>query len=255
VSEEHRNWIKEAEDYLNDKYQETSRVLHPELTPSTLEINPALDKREAEHLMRGVEEQFFSIDDRGYVQSMFLPPPSGKNTRQKMLQLFWAKKNGRGLFREGVCQLATVSSLVFEYGWNDYQIAMEPGIAHFGHLAYAVDIIIRDKTIRIIVCGEVKRDHSEFEYLVKGFRYCCNRGPHAKKECKFPKNHAKYEFCSAIRPLYFFAVAPGTQLCFKLTFNTAGAGIQEERGSLISRSEVEDSLCLEGSRKRQIDRA
>jgi hypothetical protein len=93
---------------------------------------------------------------------------------------------------------------------------MEPGISEFGGLAYGVDILIRDPERDIIICGEIKKDHAEFQKLVNGFRYCCQRGPHAKDECAFAKNHPKYEFCSAIKPRCFFAAAPGEEICFTL---------------------------------------
>lgn len=194
-------------------------------------IAPDLDEDEARCFISGLENGLFTVDDEGYVQSALLPPPSRKNTKQKMLQLFWRKKNGRGLFREGVCQLATVSSLILEQGWNSDQVMMEPGISEFGGLAYGVDILIRVPESNTVICGEVKKDRAEFQKLVDGFRYCCQRGPHTKAECAFAQNHPKYEFCSAIKPACFFATAPGKKICFSLTYDGT-ARIEKETHEL-----------------------
>jgi hypothetical protein len=98
------------------------------------------------------------------------------------------------------------------------KIIMEPGIAEFGKLAYGVDIFIRDTERGAIICGEVKKNRSEFEALVEGFRYCCQGGAHGKAQCSFSKNHPKFEFCSVVKPRYFFATAPGEEICFKLVY-------------------------------------
>ena len=135
-----RNWIKEAEEYLCNGYAR----LGARETSAQLLITPSLDNNEALYFIRGLEEGLFLVDGEAYVQSQLLPRPSGKNTKQKMMQLFWTTKGGQVLFREGVCQLATVSSLILKYGWCKDKIIMEPGIAEFGKIAYGVDILIRD---------------------------------------------------------------------------------------------------------------
>lgn len=233
-SEANRNWTTEAEGYLSDRFKGFCCVRNPELPATTLAIDPMLDANEAQDFLLGLEHNLFTIDSEGYVQSALLPHRSRKSTKQKMLQLFWLKSNGSlGLFREGLCQLATVSSLILNYGWPKSQIFLEPSKANFGPLAYAVDILIRDKAMAIVACGEVKRNQSEFRKLIEGFRDCCERGCHAKTECRFPKNHAKYAFCCKFRPHYFFAVAPGEQLCFKMLFSDDRASILEEHTELL----------------------
>lgn len=230
-----RNWIKEAEILLNTRYAQVCATLD-KMPTSFLKIQPALDEEEAQYFLQGLETGLFAIDDEGYIQSKLLPPVSGKNDRQKILQLFWRTAGGRNLFREGVCQLATISSLILKYGWQSDHIIMEPGIEEFKGLAYGVDILIRDPKRNIVICGEVKRNNAEFKKLIDGFRHCCQRGPHPKDECEFSKNHPKYEFCSSIKPSYFLAIAPGQAISFKLSYNKHPF-IENEKSELIYSSE------------------
>ncbi len=213
---EDENWIQRAEALLQAQYALVCESVDFGQDYAPLKIAPALDPDEARNFVSGLEQGLFTVDPEGYVQSPLLPPPSGKNTRQKMLQLFWTRKNGRTLFREGICQLATVARLILEHGWSKNHIIMEPGIAEFGNLAYGVDIVIRDVESNVTISGEVKKDTAEFEKLIAGFRACCTKGPHTKADCAFPQNHAKYEFCAATKSSYFFATAPGQTICFSL---------------------------------------
>jgi len=223
MHEKGRDWTKEAERFISDRY---SLICNQPIS-----IRPPLHDLEAQYFLRGFEAGFFSIDQSGYVQSTMLPGPSGKNTKQKMMQLTWRVPRGWTLFREGVCQLATVSSLILRYGWRKEDISLEPTKREFKGLAYGVDILIRDGSSQRI-CGEVKRDRSEFRRLVEGFRHCCREGSeHQKGQCKFHRNHSKYEFCKEFKPDYFFAVAPGEQICFKM----AGLNIEQELPDLIYR--------------------
>lgn len=229
IAHENRNWIKEAENFLYERYIHLRHLDPPEVMP--LIINPPLDESEARYFIRGLEEKLFYVYDGEYVQSTLLPLPSGKNTTQKMLQLFWARKGRWGLFREGVCQLATASSLILKYGWPSADVVMEPCKGEFRDFAYGVDLLIRDEARGITICGEVKRNRSEFRRLIEGFRYCCQRGPHTRDQCSFAKNHRKYQFCAEVKPepVYFFATAPGEEICFKLV----GLEIREEHRGLV----------------------
>lgn len=214
-----RSWIDDAQEYIRDRYLRACASLDEDHSPVLPVLAPAWDVDEARCFMQGLEQGLFWVDDEGYVQSPLLPAPSGNNTKQKMLHLFWKKKTGRGVFREGLCQLATVSSLVLDLGWGIDQIVMEPGRREFNDLAYAVDILVRDVDSGILICGEVKKDRAEFQQLISGFRACCQRGPHAKDDCANAKNHAKYALCSAAKPALFFAAAPGEAICFSLAFD------------------------------------
>ncbi len=168
-------WIAGAEAYLQDRYDRIRRDGGNTLAPR-FAINPPLDGQESEYFLRGMEEGIFSIDDQGYAQSVTLPPPSGKGTQKKILQLFWNSAGGRYLFREGVCQLATVSALTLKYHWRLDQIEMEPTFPDFPHLAWAVDIVLRSAEGTIAACCEVKRNDRELDQLVAGFRHCCTWG-------------------------------------------------------------------------------
>lgn len=212
-----RDWIAETEQYLKERYHAAIANL-PSNLGSDLVIKPKLDVNESKYFLLGVEAGLFSIDD-GYPQSAFLPPPSKGERKQKMLQLFWRGKSSRFLFREGVCQLAAASSLVIKHGWDISQIQMEPPIKRFGALAYAVDILIGSPSGNIFVCGEVKSSDREFEKLIRNFRSCCARGKHRKSECECKSNHPKYEMCAVQKPAYFWAVSPGRETCFRLTYD------------------------------------
>jgi hypothetical protein len=227
IAQDNRNWIREAEAYLQERYVRLLSLKLLELMPMV--INPPLHESEAQYFIRGLEEGLFAVDDEGYVQSTLLPHRPRKNTKQKILCLFWARNGRWRLFREGVCQMATASSLILKYGWLNTHIRMEPSKAEFRELAYGVDILIRDKASNITICGEVKRNRSEFQQMVEGFRYCCQRGLHASEQCKFAKNHPKYDFCAEFKPAYFFVTAPGEEICFKLV----GLDIQEEHRGLV----------------------
>jgi hypothetical protein len=86
-----------------------------------------------------------------------------------------------------VCQLATVSALALKLGWPVDQIEMEPRLPEFPTLAWAVDILLRDKAGAVAACCEVKRNNREFAQMVTGFRQCCDKGQHKKGECGFGK--------------------------------------------------------------------
>jgi len=217
--------------FLQQKYQH----LCPDQLP--LAIVPPINENEAQFFLRGLEQGIFSIDEEGYVQTQLLPLPSGQNRKQKSIQLFWTGRHCRFLFREGVCQLSTVASLILKYGWSADQIAMEPGRRDFGKLGYGVDVVIRNAQRQIVVCGDVKRDARELQLLIHGFRYCCGVGPHYKDACRFKRDHAKYEFCSVAKPSYFFATAPGQEICFMLSHNGQVA-IQKESSRLVYPADI-----------------
>lgn len=223
-----RDWIKETEDHLHQLY---ARICERENIRPNFNIKPDLSVEEAEYFIRGLEENLFTIDDEGYVQSAFLPPHTKGSKKQRMTQFFWRKGDSKFLFREGINQVAVASSLVLKYGWNNNSVKMEPNIAEFEDLAYAVDFFIKDETGKIPVCGEAKRNKAEFNNLINGFRSCCERAPHTKADCLFPKNHAKYQFCARYKPAYFFATAPNQQICFSLSHDD-GVHIKAEMTEL-----------------------
>jgi hypothetical protein len=224
-------FIEQATALLHDRYQRLLRAGANELTPG-LAIKPGLDAKEAEYFLLGIERGIFSIDDESYVQSTVLPPPSKKGTQKRILQLFWRRQGRRYVFREGVCQLATVAELVLGHQWPIERIQMEPRSPEFPNLAWAVDIILRGAGGTIVAGCEVKRNDRELDRLLKGFDYCCTRGSHSKAECEFKINHAKFEFCATKRPGWFMAVSPGKQVLLRLSYDNGGVTIGEQIGPL-----------------------
>ena len=233
-----RDWVGDLERWLQDSFAELCETIGQPVPPAGLRINPALGLEESKYFLLGLEDGLFLPDDLGYVQSELLPPPSKGNTRQKMCQIFWHNPPPPRLFREGVCQLSTAASLILKRGWLRSQIVMEPSIKEHRSLAYGVDILVRSPTGKILAAVEVKRSVAELQKLITDLRACCKRGAHAKDDCGFPQNHPKYEFCALYKPVYFWAVAPEADVCFKMKYQDGSIDL-EELISLPPRSLIE----------------
>ena len=231
-------WTGELEQWLQQRYVELCETIGQPVPLTGLRISPPLGMEEAEYFLRGLEDGLFEIDELGYVQSDLLPPPSEGNTRQKMCQIFWHNPLPPRLFREGVCQLATASSLILKRGWLKSHLVMEPSIKEHRSFAYGVDILVKTSPQKILICVEVKRSAAELQKLIRDLSACCMRGAHGRDDCGFPQNHPKYEFCAFYEPAYFFAVAPDAEICFKLKYES-GAIELEQLPSLPPRSLLE----------------
>lgn len=231
------DWIAKAQGLLQYHYDCILLADGPQTQFPTFAVEPSLDPSEAEYFVRGIEEGIFSIDNEGYVQSSVLPPPSHRRTQKRILQLFWRRFGRRYLFREGVCQVATVAELTLKYGWPLKQIKMEPTFPELPRLAFAVDIALMTDGGRVVALCEVKRNDREMDQLLNSFRHCCAAGPHRRNECRFRKNHPKYQFCSAFEPSYFLAASPGRTVCWKLSYR-GGVVIQEEFYGLLYRGSL-----------------
>lgn len=221
-----RNWEVEAEKFLRERFDILCQLVDQAATKESLRIEPRLAAEEAKLFLQGLETELYRIDFEGYVQSALLPP-SGKNTKQKMCQIFWHNPPPPRLFREGVCQLSTAARLVLERGWPQERIAMEPTSWDHGPLAYSVDILLKTETNGIVAAVEVKRSPKELATLKRGFIHCSSRPSHSRTECRFPQNHPKHAFCARYRPHYFWAVAPGAEFCFKLSYFSEGIDLVE----------------------------
>lgn len=228
----------ELERYLRDRFVQLCASTGQAVPFSGLRINPPLGIEEAKYFLLGLEDGLFLPDEEGYVQSELLPPPSQGNTKQKMCQIFWHNPPPPRLFREGVCQLSTASSLILKRGWLKKQILMEPSIKEHRSLAYGVDILIKSTKGEILVCVEVKRSVAELQKLITDLRTCCKRGAHPKDDCGFPQNHPKYEFCAFYKPTYFLGVAPDSEVCFGMTYDDDSIEL-EQLASLPQRSMIE----------------
>jgi hypothetical protein len=115
---------------------------------------------------------------------------------------------------------------------------MEPDLGDDRDTSYGIDILIKLHPGQILAGVEVKRSAVELQKLITDLRMCCKRGPHAKDDCGFPQNHPKYEFCALYQPAYFWAVAPDTDVCFRMKY--VGSAIElEQLPSLPPRSLLE----------------
>ena len=208
-----RDWISEANKYLRCKY----RGLDEKLDPTLPDFDPELTDWESRYFLLGLEQGLFTIDCEGYTQSCFLPPP--KKDKQMIFQLFNHFSGGnRSLSREKVCQLATVSYLVINRNWDKSRIKMEPSYCVNGiPIQWAVDISIESASGEVLVGCEMKKGRKEHEKLIRDFKDCSERGQHGKDECDNGE-HSKFNFCSQIKPKYFFMVSPGKKQCLELTY-------------------------------------
>lgn len=232
-----RDWAGELERWLQDRFAEVCETIGQPVPLSGLRINPSLGIEESRFFLLGLEAGLFRPDEEGYVQSELLPSPSPGNIRQTMCQLFWHNSPPR-LFRECVCQLSTASSLIMKRGWLKSHILMEPDCKDDRDTSYGIDILVKSPTGQILACVEVKRSVAELQKLITDLRACCKRGAHAKDDCGFPQNHPNYEFCAFYKPIYFWAVAPDADVCFRMKYNDGRIEL-EQLTSLPPRSVIE----------------
>ena len=217
-----RDWIQEADAYLRQKYDYF--LAGKKGCPSKLpKYSPPLAMWEAKYFMLGLKKSLFTVDCETYVQTKMLYPAAKKNYRQRTIQLIWEnmKTSGNkqipGLFREGVCQMATASYLSIHDKWEVPEIELEPPKKDYGDLAYAVDILLRESKERVAVCCEVKSNKKEFDQLMREFKHCCEIGDHKEEKCN-KDNHPKFAMCWALRPRYFYAISPEDRQCYELTY-------------------------------------
>jgi hypothetical protein len=233
-----RDWIWELERWLEKKFGAACRALGYAVPPSGIRIYPALELKEAEYFLLGMEADLFRVDDEGRIQSDLLARTSGEN--ESVSQIFCQGPLPPRLFREGVCRLAAASFLVLERGWPKAQVLIEPAIEEHHPSAEAVDMVVQSASGEILICAEVKRNGAELGKLIRDLRVCCQRGRHGRDDCGFPQNHPTYEFCASYKPAYFWAVAPDGDVCFKMRYSD-GVIELDELSSLLQRSMIESS--------------
>lgn len=234
-----RDWTGELERYLRDRFADLCATIGQVIPVSGLRINPPLGIEEAKYFLLGLEDGLFLPDEEGYVQSELLQASITGTAAQKACRLF-RRDPPPGLFRESVCQLSTVSFLILKRGWLKSHILMEPDLQDPRGTSYGVDILVKSPAGQILICVEVKRTVAELEKMMTDLRTCCKRGAHANDDCGFPQNHPKYEFCAVYKPTYFWGVAPGTDVCFRMKYN--GDSIElEQLASLPPRSMIESN--------------
>lgn len=202
---------------------------------SGLKINPPLAVWEAQYFLLGLEENLFSLDGEGQVQSdLAADPQKGSGLG---LPIFSPERPPR-LLRENICQLAAVSFLILERGWLQRQVILERSRAEHRSTSHGLDLLIRAAGDRTDIWVEVKRSGVELQKLIADLRACSRRGPHAQRDCGFPQNHPRYEFCLSCRPAYLWAVAPDAEVCFGLSYGEGSIEL-EELPALPARSMLE----------------
>ena len=233
-----RDWAGELERWLRERFAELCDTIGQPVPLSGLRTNPSLGIEESKYFLLGMETGLFLPDEFGYVQSELLPPPSRENMRQKTCQIFWYDPPPPRLFRECVCQLSTASFLIIQRGWLTSHILLEPDCKDDRDMSYGIDILVKSPAGELLVAVEVKRSAVELQKLITDLSACCKRGAHAKDDCGFPQNHPKYDFCASYKPTYFWAVAPDSDVCFRMKYN--GGSIElEQLTSLPPRSRLE----------------
>ena len=182
-----RDWKGELERYLQNSFAEQYRAIGQPVPLSGLRINPALGLEESKYFLLGLETGLFQLDKESYVQSELLPAPSEGNTRQEDCRLFCHEPLSPRFFRESVCQLATVSLLIFKRGWLKSHLLMESNIQGYRSPTDKADIMIRSITGELLVCVEVKRSVAELQKLITDLRHVANEEHTHKATVVFPK--------------------------------------------------------------------
>lgn len=231
-----RDWQDEVEELLEDKLVSLCETVDQPYPSSGLRVAPPLAAEEAKSFLLGIEAGLFELDSEGYVLSPLL---TGKRGKTRSCQIFWHDPPPPRLFRERICQLATAAALVLERGWQTSQIELEPATTEEDPQRNDVDILVKSTSGHLFAAVEVKRSAPELAKLKRDFYQCCRRGKHPEAECGFPQNHAKYEFCASQKPLYLWAVAPGEEMCFELTYDGDGRIDLEELPTFPARSVIE----------------
>ena len=229
-----RDWTSELEAYLQIKFAELCEASGQSVPLTGLRISPPLAAEESKYFLLGLEEGLFRSGEAGHIESELLAAPDKKN--EKICRIFCHDPPPPRLFREGICQLATASSLILKRGWLRSQIRLES--RENSVPAHGANILVSSLAGKLLVAVVVKRSVAELEKLVADLRACCKRGAHAKDDCGFPQNHPNYEFCASFQPPYLWAVAPGAEIC--LSVNYHGREIEIDRlPSLPARSMID----------------
>jgi hypothetical protein len=209
-----RNWPAELATYLQETFASSCAALRQPLPFSGLRINPPLGKEESQYFLLGLEAGLFYIDTKGNVRSdVFLATKTAN-----VCALFRHDPPPARFSRETVCQLSTASMLILKRGWLKNHVLIESMTEENRSLAGGGDIMITSEAGHLVVAAKVKRSVPELEKLIKDLRTCCNRGAHALDDCGFPQNHPVFEFCADYRPLYFWGVAPGADVCLQMKY-------------------------------------
>lgn len=228
-----RDWVRDLSNYLQQAFVRLCEVLGHSRPTAALRSNLPLEVAEAKYFLLGLEHGLFHFDENVRLQSDLFAYSEAGNPKRELCQIFALNPPAR-IVRESVCKLATASALVLERGWLPAQVKTEAGEA----APYGVDMIIESVAGEALVYIEVKRSVHEVEKFTSDFRQCCRRGAHAKADCAFQQNHDMYEFCVRFAPTHLWIVAPGADVCFKLSYPSRMVE-PEQLGTLPRRSHIE----------------
>jgi len=232
-----RDSVTELVQWLQDKFVESCEAIGQPVPFAGLRISPPIRPEEAKYFLLGLETGLFRIDEFGGVHSVLRTSRVGV-AGSAGCRLFSSDPLPPRLVRDSICQLSTASFLILKRGWLTSHIQLDPNLKDDRGTPYGIDILVRSTTGQILICVEVKRSAAELQKLSADLRACCFRGPHGRDQCGFPQNHPNYEFCASFKPVYFWAVAPDADVCFKMNYE--GQTIKPEQlMSLPPRSLIE----------------
>src|SRR5437763_16752395 len=118
-----RDWTSELEAYLQIKFAEVCEAIGQSVPLTGLLISPPLAAEESKYFLLGLEEGLLRPGEAGHIESELLAAPDEES--EKTCRIFWHDPPLPRLFREGICQLATASSLILKRGWLRSQIRLE----------------------------------------------------------------------------------------------------------------------------------
>jgi hypothetical protein len=229
--------LTHTESLLQQKFARICAAAGQRTPLSGLKITPPLAAWEAQYFLLGLEEGLFAIDEEGQVESSLM---AGFGMGSGLGFPIFSPERPPRLLRENVCQLAAASFLVLERGWLRGQVTLERSRPEHHSTPHGVDLLVRSTSDRTDIWVEVKRSVVELQKLLADLRACSRRGAHPQKDCGFPQNHPRYEFCISRKPAYLWAVAADAEGCFKITYEQSLIEF-EQLTSLPPRSLIEIS--------------
>jgi len=229
-----RPWETELEQFLQSKLDALSVTPNQGIGRRTVRIFPPPAEDEAKYFMLGMEAGLFEVGQDGRIQSRLLALPAEHSETGEIFGLFTSEPGTPRLVRERVVQLAAAAALIFDRGWLERQVQLLPSGA-----GDPVDILLRSLSGKLLTAVAIKRTAPELTKLDLDLSQCCRRGEHPIDNCGFPQNHRYFEYCVSHRPPYFWAVAPGADVCFQLAYPLDGIIQIQTLSTLPRRSRIE----------------
>jgi hypothetical protein len=230
-----RQWQEELGQSLETSFREFVDRAHPRPITSALRISPPFGSDEAKYFLLGMEAGLFAIRPNGQIDSLLI---TGDPETSGIAELF---SSSRGLVRTTVCRFSTASALVLQRGWLPQQIRVGATSTEKELMPHQVDIVVHVSDGSLVAAVDIRRTLPELEKLRRDLQQCGRRGKHAEDNCGFPQNHGRFEYCALYKPPYFWAVAPESDLCFKMLYSEDGTIQLSDLSSLPPRSILEMS--------------